>query len=108
MFESHVTYFLACSQVTLITGRVPCPQSLSEMFSQPSYLTQASHSSHVTSNLETAKGFAIVTSCCGPSRARRPVSLSGDPIVKLPAGITIISGQSLAHSRKLASPLSAP
>jgi hypothetical protein len=39
-------------------------------------LTQASHSSHVTSNLETAKRFAILTSCCGPSWGRRPVGVT--------------------------------
>jgi hypothetical protein len=30
---------------------------------------------------------------CGPSSAARPGSLAGEPIVKLPAGTTIISGQ---------------
>jgi len=32
-----------------------------------------------------------------------PFSVSGDPIVNLPEGMTTISGQSLAHSRKCAS-----
>src|SRR5436190_22923272 len=39
----------------------------------------------------------MVTVCCGPSSAECPGSLVGDPIVKLPAGTTIISGQ-FAHS----------
>jgi hypothetical protein len=44
--------------------------------------TQASHSSNVISNLETANGFAIVTSCGGPSLALRSKAFSGDPIVR--------------------------
>ena len=31
--------------------------------------------------LETANGLPIVTGCCGSSLLRRPVSVSGDPIV---------------------------
>ena len=42
---------------------------------------QASQSANLTSNLETAKGLAIVTMCCRPSSAWRPSSVAGDPIV---------------------------
>jgi hypothetical protein len=37
---------------------------------------------------------------CGPSFLSRSFSLAGDPMVKLPAGTTTISGQ-LSHSLKL-------
>jgi hypothetical protein len=63
-------------------------------------LAIASHSSNVTSNLETANGFATVTSCGGPSLASRSGSFSGEPIMNLPAGMTIIAGQPFAHSLK--------
>src|SRR5262249_6099014 len=43
----------------------------------------------------------MVTFRCGPSWPRRPASFSGDPIMKLPAGTTTISGQ-LAHSLRIA------
>src|SRR5207244_4922449 len=38
-----------------------------------------------------------ISVCCGPSSAECPGSLVGDPLVKLPAGTTTISGQ-FAHS----------
>jgi len=41
----------------------------------------------------SAKGFAIGTSCCGPSFLFRPFSVSGKPIKNFPAGTTIIVGQ---------------
>src|SRR5436190_2094585 len=55
--------------------------------------TQTSHSSKVTSNLDTAKAGAIVTVCCGLSVDFRPGSSSGDPIGNIPAGTTTLSGQ---------------
>src|SRR5262245_13528554 len=42
----------------------------------------------------------MITSCCGPSLALRSGSLSGEPIMNLPAGMTIITGQPFAHSLK--------
>src|SRR5215471_3837553 len=48
----------------------------------------------------TANGRANVTRCCGPSLLARFFSSWGEPITKLPSGITIISGQ-LPHSLKL-------
>jgi hypothetical protein len=44
--------------------------------------------------LPTANGRAMVTGRCGPSLPSRPGSSSGDPIMKLPAGTTTISGHS--------------
>src|SRR5689334_17470845 len=75
---------------------LPSPATTS-IWLQPPSAAHASHSSKVTENRPTAKGRAIVTVCCGPSSAERPGSPFGDPIVKLPAGTTIISGQ-FAHS----------
>src|SRR4051812_17428649 len=48
-------------------------------------------------NLLTANALSIVTGCWGPSSLSRPGSLAGEPIVKLPAGTTTISGH-LSHS----------
>src|ERR1700731_1057249 len=97
--ESQPTYCLASSQLTLITGISPRPQR-SGTRGHAAAATQASHSSNGTSNLETANGLAIVTSCCGRLLASRPDSFSGEPIMNLPAGTTIITGQPLAHSLK--------
>src|SRR5205807_6966402 len=54
----------------------------------------------VASCLDTAKARSIVTLCCGPSLAARPFSASGEPMTNSPGGMTITSGQSLAHSLK--------
>src|SRR6516165_2234312 len=92
----------------LIAGFWPRPQELSLIpWVQSPYVTQVSHSSNVSSNLATANGLTILTVCCGPSQAWRPFSVGGDPIMNSPAGTTIISGQSLAHSRKASPALSA-
>src|ERR1700730_1154487 len=95
--ESQPTYCLASFQLSLITGISPRPQRSGTRGHAPA-ATQASHSSNVTSNLETANGLAIVTSCCGRSLASRPDSFSGEPIMNLPGGTTIITGQPFAHS----------
>ncbi len=77
-----------------MTGRRPLPQPASPgRCLQPPAATQASHSANVTSNLPTANGRSIVTLRCGPSALSRPASLAGEPIMKLPAGTTTISGQ---------------
>src|SRR5262249_14134281 len=60
---------------------------------------QASHSSKVTAYLPTANGSAIDTGT-GSSSLNRPGSFEGEPIMKLPAGTTTISGQ-LGQSLKL-------
>src|SRR6516162_5023518 len=92
-------YSLASSQVTLITGWLPRPKALSDALAQAPAATQASHSANVTSVLPTAKGLAIVTSCCGPSNSSsRPFSPSGEPMLDLPAGTTTIVGQPVTHS----------
>src|SRR5580693_49379 len=90
-----------------MTGFVSRSKPLSGILGHPATETQASQSANVTSNLDAAKGLAIVTLCGGPSWSKRPGSVAGDPIVKVPAGTTIISGQSFAHSRKLACGFSA-
>src|SRR5580693_163713 len=59
----------------------------------------ASHSSKVSANSPTANCCANVTQCCGPSWLPCPSSFAGEPIVKRPAGTTIISGQ-FVHSLK--------
>src|SRR5262245_36757148 len=93
--ESHLTYFWASSQLTVIAGCLPPPKECPTC-GQPPYWTQASHWSNVSSNLETAKGRTMVTSCCGPSLSCRPFSVVGDPIMNLPKGTTTtISGQYL-------------
>src|SRR5215831_8401977 len=97
--ESQPTYCLASTQLTLIAGILPRPQT-SGTRGQAAAATQASHSSNVTSNLETANGFVIVTSCCGPSLAFRSGSFSGEPMTNFPEGMTIIAGQPFAHSLK--------
>src|SRR5437667_8586580 len=48
-------------------------------------------------NLPTANDAPIAAKCCGPSFSKRPASLADDPIVKVPAGTTNISGH-LSHS----------
>jgi len=48
----------------------------------------------VTSCIETANGAVIVTSRRGPSLLDRSFSVSGDPIMKEPAGTTTMPGQS--------------
>src|SRR6516225_2354702 len=85
-----------------MTGRRPRPQPWSEGLYplQPPSATQASHSSKVTANRPTAKGFPILTECCGPSTDVCSSSLVGDPIVKVPEGTTTISGH-CSHSLKL-------
>jgi hypothetical protein len=87
---SQAVYCLASFQLALITGMSPRPQR-SATRGHPASATQASHSSNVTSNLETASGCASVTSCCGPSLVSRSDSFSGDPITNLPAGMMIIN-----------------
>ena len=67
ILENHATYCWASSQLTLMTGLVPPPKPLSLTLGHPPTETQASQSANVTSNLDTAKGLAIVTECCGPS-----------------------------------------
>src|SRR6516164_10373266 len=85
--ESQPTYCFASTQLTLMAGIVPRPQP-SGARGHTVAATQASHSSNVTSNLERANGFAIVTSCGGPSLEIRFGSFSGEPIMNLPAGMT--------------------
>src|SRR5690349_2238730 len=77
---------------TLMTGRLPRPKPESSARVHALSATHASHSSNVTSNLPTANGRARLTACTGPSLSTRPTSLSGDPIMNLPAGTTIIGG----------------
>src|SRR5262245_10582872 len=55
---------------------------------------QLSHSSKVTAYLPTANAVAIDTSTCTSSLYCRSGSFRGDPIVKLPAGTTTMSGHS--------------
>src|SRR5262245_45489322 len=94
-------------QETLMAGRSSPPQPPSLAYGQPpALITHAPHSAKVTSNLPTANGRAMVTLRCGPSASDRPGSLAGDPIMKLPAGTTTISGQT-SHSRKVSPGLSA-
>src|ERR1700675_939181 len=101
MRDNHAAYRLASFQLTLMTGKAGSrPKPLEEAGGQPPTDTQASHSLNVTGYLETANGPSIVTRCCGLSSSWRPASPTPDPIVNAPAGITTISGQSLAHSRK--------
>src|SRR5215475_7696154 len=97
--ESQPTYCLASTQLTLIAGILPRPQT-SGTRGHAAAATQASHSSNVTSNLETANGFVIVTSCSGPSLAFLSGSFSGEPMMNFPEGTTIITGQPFAHSLK--------
>src|SRR5262249_37821577 len=97
--ESQPTYCLASPQLTSITGISPRPQR-SASRGHAAAATHASHASNVTSNLETANGFAMVTSCWGPSLTSRFDSLSGEPMMNFPAGMTIITGQPFAHSLK--------
>src|ERR1051325_4563815 len=63
--------------------------------------------------LLTAKAERMVTRCCGLSDGQRPGSPGGDPMTKLPAGMTTILGASgasqtsrdgceLCHCAKLA------
>src|SRR5437764_142352 len=78
------------SQDTLITGRLPLPQPWSSgLCLQLPLDAHASHSANVTSNLPTANGLAMVTLCVGFSSL-----FFSDPIMKLPAGTTTISGHS--------------
>src|SRR5262249_34165043 len=51
-----------------------------------------SHSSNVTENLPTANGAAIATDTCA-SPSDRSGSVTGDPIVNVPVGMTTISAQ---------------
>src|SRR5262245_32569337 len=95
--DSQATYCLASLQLTLITGIRPRPQ-WSGTRGHRTAATQASHSSKLTSNLDTANGSATETSRWGPSLASRSGSSSGEPIVNLPAGMTIMTGQPVAHS----------
>src|SRR5262245_6261067 len=92
---------------TCITGLLSRPHPLSSgLCLQALAATQASHSAKVTSYFPAAKALAMVTVRCGPSSSERPSSPNGDPIVKLPAGTTTISGHS-SHSLKLSLGLSA-
>src|SRR5262249_20432593 len=79
-----------------MTGRRPRPQPLSSgRYSlHPLAATQASHSSNVTSYMPAAKD-GTVTRCCGLSSSKRPGSVAGEPIVKLPLCTTTICGQSV-------------
>src|SRR5215510_14562679 len=93
-------------QETLITGRLPRPHPSSPgLYLHAPAVTQASHCANVTSNLPTANGLTMVTLRCGPSEASCPSSLAGDPIRKVPAGTTTISGH-WWHSVKLSFGLS--
>src|SRR5215475_4556576 len=66
--ESQPTYRLASTQLTLIAGIFPRPQT-SGTRGHAAAATQASHSSNVTSNLETANGTLIPsTTLCRPTR----------------------------------------
>src|ERR1700722_1516625 len=87
----------------LIAGRFPRPQPLSQGLYplHPPSSTQASHCSNVTANRPTANGWANVTLCLGASVEARFGPSSSDPITKLPAGTTIISGH-FSHSLKSA------
>jgi hypothetical protein len=104
--ESQAAYRLASFQLTLITGIFPRPHR-SGTRGHALAATQASHSSNVASNFETAIGLAILTSCRGRSFARASASTSGEPMLKRPAEITIIAGQPLAHSLNSAPDFSA-
>src|SRR5262245_47494528 len=87
--------FVMSSHDTLITGRLSRPQpSSSGLCLQPPTARHASQSANVTSCLPTAKTRSMVTVRCGPSSSERPCSRAGEPITKVPAGTTIISGQS--------------
>ena len=46
-----------------------------------------------TMNKDLANGLAMVIRCCEPSLGERPFSLTGDPIMNLRAGTTIILGR---------------
>src|ERR1700722_14053503 len=48
-------------------------------------------------NFPIANALVIITECCGPSSSNRTFSFFGQPIMKLPAGTTTISGH-LSHS----------
>ena len=52
-------------------------------------------------------GLANITKCCGPSSLSRPSSVSGDPIVKLPAGMTSSQGNAW-HTRESSRPIEVP
>src|SRR5262245_19057415 len=83
-----------------MAGRRPRPQVSSPgLCAQPPSAAQASHCANVSSYLPMAK-LRIVTLRCGPSLLPRPISLSGEPIVKEPAGTTTMSGQA-AQSRNV-------
>src|SRR5690242_8788331 len=58
------------------------------------------------SYLPSAKAL-MATLCCGPSVSKRPLSLGGLPITKLPAGMPTMTGQ-LAHSLNSRSLRSSP
>jgi hypothetical protein len=77
------------------SGSVECPVSS----------TKAANSPRVTANFPTANGAAILTLCCLSlsERSCHFVSFAGDPIVKLPAGTTTISGHDPSATRKLPS-----
>ena len=124
--ESHATYFCASSHEAFMTGRRPRPKLESETAGHPPRATHSSHSSKVTAYFPAAKALAILTSCWGPSLLPRPSSLgagvpalglpsspitgvspSGEPMTKVPAGMTTISGQCSLHSRNVSPPLSA-
>src|SRR6516225_2331072 len=93
-FDIHKANCVASSQETSTTGCLPRPQCEKASFvSHPPAAKHTSHWSNVISNLDTANGFRITTLCCGPSSPRRLISVFGDPIRKVPAGTTTISGQ---------------
>jgi hypothetical protein len=102
---SQAAYCLASFQLTLMMGIPPRPQR-SEAGGHTPAAAQASHSSNVASNFETAIGLAIETSCLGRSLARASGSSLGEPMLNRPAGITTIAGQ-FAQSLNSAPGLSA-
>src|SRR5262245_40266207 len=77
-----------------MTGRLPRPHPRSSGLRplQPPSATQASHSSNVTEYFPAENGAAIVTRT-STSSLYRSGSFAGDPIMKVPAGTTTISGQ---------------
>src|SRR5262249_13450798 len=77
----------------------PHPSSLGLWPLQPSSPMQASHSSKVTAYLPAANDAGIDTRTCVSSLSRCG-SFAGEPMEKLPAGATIISGQ-VGQSLKL-------
>jgi hypothetical protein len=97
--ESQPIYCVASSQLTLITGICPRPQRSATRWHVPAS-AQASHSANVASNLETANGLAILTSCCGTSLVDLPGSSSGEHFIgkRLVAQVVVLAGHGFALS----------